>query len=159
MADGGQPSYTRVPEPSFEGRNLCADIFFEAGMYGLYAVHETGIQLESYRSMQIVSMEPSSMQSNTLSPEELVEFARLLYGDQWREELSKHLNISRKKLVLTLASGEPVPEDMVSPFLKLMEEHLRKQEELSTKMQRRVSEIRSGSEGVKQPRVARRTAS
>ena len=99
------------------------------------------------------------MQSNTLSPEELVEFARLLYGDQWREELSKHLNISRKKLVLTLASGEPVPEDMVSPFLKLMEEHLRKQEELSTKMQRRVSEIRSGSEGVKQPRVARRTAS
>ncbi len=99
------------------------------------------------------------MPSKTLSQEELVEFARLLYGDQWREEVSKHLNISRKNLVVTLASGDPVPETIVTPFLTLMETHLQKQEELSLKMHKRVAEIRGASMDDKQPRVARRTAS
>lgn len=99
------------------------------------------------------------MQSNTLSQDELVEFARLLYGNEWREELSKHLNISRKKLVLTLASGDPVPETIVTPFLSLMESHLRKQEALSQKLQTRVMEIRSSSMGAAQSKEARRTAS
>ena len=99
------------------------------------------------------------MHSNTLSQEEFVELARLLYGDQWREDLSKHLNISRKNLVLTLASGEPIPESIVSSFLSLMDDHLRKQEELTMRLQKRIAEIRDGSNDGKQPMVARRTAS
>ena len=99
------------------------------------------------------------MQLDTLSQEELVEFARLLYGDQWREELSKRLNISRKKLVLTLASGDPIPEELVNPFLSLLEIHLRKQEELSLKLHKRVAELRGGSVGSNQSKVVRRTAS
>jgi len=99
------------------------------------------------------------MSSHSLSQDELVEFARLLYGDQWREELSKHLNISRKNLVLTLASGDPVPESIVVPFLSLLEAHLRKQEELSKKLEKRVAELRGGSRGEKQLKVVRRTAS
>ena len=99
------------------------------------------------------------MPSNTLSQEELVEFARLLFGDTWREELSNHLNISRKNLVLTLASGDPVSESIVTPVLSLMETHLQKQEELSLKLHKRVAEIRGGSDGNNQLRVTRRTAS
>ncbi len=99
------------------------------------------------------------MQSDTLTQEELVEFARLLYGDQWREELSKRLNISRKKLVLTLASGDPVPEYIVNPFVSLMELHLRKQEELSLKLHKRVAELRGASIASAQSKVVRRTAS
>jgi len=99
------------------------------------------------------------MQSNTLTQEELVEFSRMVYGDQWREEVSKRLNISRKSLVVTLASGEPVPESIVTPFLSLMENHLRKQEEMSIKLQKRVAEIRNASANGDQLVVARRTAS
>ena len=99
------------------------------------------------------------MPSNTLTQEELVEFARIVYGDNWREELSKYLNVSRKNLVLTLASGDPVPEEIVSPVLALMETHLQKQEALSKKLHKRVAEIRGTSAGEKQPRVVRRNAS
>lgn len=99
------------------------------------------------------------MQPSTLSQEELVEFARIIYGDPWREELAKHLNISRKKLVLTLASDDPVPSEIVVPFLSLVENHLQKQEALTIRLEKRVKEIRGTSNRNSQSRVARRTAS
>ena len=99
------------------------------------------------------------MQSNNLKPDELVEFARFLFGDTWREELPKHLNISRKQLVLTLASGDSVPETIVSPLLTLMDAHLGKQERMSRELRKRVAELRGGSKVERQPRVVRHTAS
>lgn len=99
------------------------------------------------------------MQPNTLTREEVVEFANLLYGDAWRDTLSKRLNISRKQLVLTLASDDPLPESITLPLLSLIEEHVQDQELQRRKMAARVAEIRRASERSSQPQVMRKSAS
>jgi len=88
-----------------------------------------------------------------------VEFANLLYGDAWRDTLSKQLNISRKPLVLTLASDDPLPESLTLPLLSLIEEHVLEQEQQRRKMALRVAQIRRGVERDAQPRRARKPAS
>jgi len=110
----------------------------------------------NWKAIQTVlngNAERMTVQPNSLNQEELVNFARLLYGDNWREELPKHLNINRKKLVITLASGDPLPQSIVVPFVSLLEDHLQKQEELSQILQKRIVEIRNGSSGEKQSRA------
>lgn len=99
------------------------------------------------------------MKQRDLSHDELVEFATLLYGSQWRDALAKHLNISRKQLVLTLAAGDPIPESITLPVVELLEQYLRDQEEMQRKLTDRVAEIRDTANNDKQPRVTRKTAS
>ena len=94
-----------------------------------------------------------------LSHDELVEFANLIYGSQWRDALAKHLKISRKQLVLTLAAGNPIPEFIALPVIDLMESYLRDQEETQRILSARLAEIRGRTAQTKQPRVSRQSAS
>ncbi len=93
------------------------------------------------------------------SHEEIVEYATTLYGNDWRTLLAQNLGLTRKQLVLTLASGDPMPESITIPFLSLIEEHLRKQEETTREIKKRIMAIRTAKHGIKQSKEERRTAS
>lgn len=97
--------------------------------------------------------------SNSLTRDEVVEFGNLLYGSAWRDILSNQLNISRKQLVLTLASDEPLPESITLPLLSLIEGHVQEQEQQRRKMALRVAEIRQATKKLSQPKAEHKSAS
>lgn len=91
--------------------------------------------------------------------EEIVEYATLLYGNDWRTSLAENLGLTRKQLVRTLASGDPMPESITIPFMSLVEEHLRKQEERTRKIKKRLITIRTVRHETSQPKAERKNAS
>ncbi len=82
------------------------------------------------------------MQNSDFTHEEIVMFATRMYGENWRTSLAESLHISRKQLVLTLASGDPVPESITAPFFSLMQTYLKEQREAAVILESRLEEIR-----------------
>ncbi len=99
------------------------------------------------------------MHAEDFTHEEIVKYATTLYGDDWRTSLAENLNMTRKQLVLTLASGDPVPQSITVPFFSLLEQHLQRQAEVTRKIESRLLEIQATNKTTAQPRVMRRTAS
>ena len=99
------------------------------------------------------------MRPGNLLHNELIEFAQLLFGGDWRDELAKELKISRKQLVLTLAAGDPVPEEITVPMVALIENHLEKRMSELKELRIRVEAMRDGNTQNQQLQTLRRSAS
>ncbi len=91
------------------------------------------------------------MPSDDFSHEEIVEYATTFYGNDWRTLLAENLNMTRKQLVLILASGDPVPESITVPFMSLVESHVQAQAEVTRKIEKRLAVIRASKQKNKQP--------
>jgi len=99
------------------------------------------------------------MQSGDLSHEELISFASLLYGEKWRDELAKNLNISRKQLVLTLAAGDPIPQEISVPMVALLENHLIDRKAEIEMIEARLAQLHGTKRQDTQSKVERKSAS
>ncbi len=64
------------------------------------------------------------MANAKISADEFVEYAMFLFGGEWRNALSAKLGMSRKSLVMALASGEQIPSDMTLAVLELVDQRL-----------------------------------
>ena len=91
------------------------------------------------------------MPVNEFERDEIAEYAALLYGPNWRSTLAENLNITRKQLVMTLASDDPVPEYITVPFISLIEKHLYRQTETMRKIENRLQSIRGQRVNHQQP--------
>jgi len=98
------------------------------------------------------------MPGRDFTHDEIVEYASLLYGDNWRNKLAEDLKVTRKQLVLTLAAGDPVPASITVPFLSLIEDYLHRQAETVQKIESRLHEIRGKNSAPKQPPLAHGSA-
>jgi len=94
------------------------------------------------------------METGTLSHDELITFAALLFGDDWRNGLSEKLGISRKSLVLTLAAGDPVPDEITHPVVALLDEHVRLRKREIRDIEKRLVQIREKFPDATQPGAA-----
>ena len=99
------------------------------------------------------------MEKSDFTHDEIVEYATNLYGEDWRNKLAENLKITRKQMILTLASGDPIPASITVPFLSLVEAHLKRQAANIEKMERRLHSIRSAEASRTQPKEVRRSAS
>jgi len=80
-----------------------------------------------------------------ISAEEFVEYATFLHGTQWRDLLPVQFGMPRKTLVLTLASGEPIPQGMVESLINLLEERLQEMSHEQGQLKRRITSLRDKS--------------
>ncbi len=79
-----------------------------------------------------------------ISTDELVEHATFLFGAQWRDALAAELGISRRSLVISLASGEQISEDMTLSVIRLLERKLGEMEQEQGRLRDRISTLRNG---------------
>jgi len=80
-----------------------------------------------------------------ISADEFVEYATFLFGGEWRNELPAKLGISRKTLVLSLASGEQISENMTLSILRLLENRLEEMEREQASLKKRIKALRGNS--------------
>jgi len=96
------------------------------------------------------------MAPNELSTDEFVEYAAFLFGAQWRNELPAKLGISRKSLIISLASGEQIPANMTISIVGLLEERLEKMQQEQAVLKDRIRDLQgrpnSGFTSKAQPR-------
>jgi len=60
----------------------------------------------------------------TMTNDELIGFACLVYGDSWRDDLSSDLAMDRRTLTRVLASPNPISLDLLLNALTILEQHL-----------------------------------
>lgn len=89
---------------------------------------------------------------------EVIEFATILYGASWREQLAKTLGTTRHNLDHWMSAPSPLPASIVLGVVNQMKMHVerqrKEQEELDlrlTKLRRQISTPirRAGSDGKK----------
>lgn len=85
------------------------------------------------------------MVSNEISAEEFVEYAIFLYGDQWRNVLPAELGISRRSLIISLASGEELPVTMTLSIVRLLEKRLEEMDRECVQLRDRIDLLRNSS--------------
>ncbi len=82
------------------------------------------------------------MMLNEISADEFVEYATFLFGAEWRNELPAKLGISRKSLVLSLASGEQISGNMTLSMLRLLENRLEEMKHEQALLADRINDLR-----------------
>lgn len=82
------------------------------------------------------------MALDQMSADEFVDHAVYLCGDRWRNELPEMLGMSRKSLVLSLASGEDIPAELTLSLIKLIEQRLDEMAREQQRLRDRVDALR-----------------
>ena len=88
------------------------------------------------------------MAPNQLSPDELVQHATYLFGAEWRDALAAALGMSRRSLVITLASGEEIPADMALSVVRLLEQRLDEMQREQNALRERIRTLRDHSQNL-----------
>jgi predicted DNA-binding ribbon-helix-helix protein/DNA-binding XRE family transcriptional regulator len=57
-----------------------------------------------------------------LSPPDLADIGQLLYGNLWKTELARHLDVSRQTVIRWAGGTHPVPEDIAADIHQLVRE-------------------------------------
>ena len=73
---------------------------------------------------------------------DVIEFATLLYGGAWRQELAKTLGTTRRNLDLWLSAETPLPASVVVGVVNQMNTHLAKQRREHADLELRIMKLR-----------------
>ena len=72
---------------------------------------------------------------------DIIEFATILYGAGWREQLAKTLGTPRRNLDRWLTASAPLPSSIVLGIVNQMRTHLEAQRRAQDELDRRVTHL------------------
>ena len=93
------------------------------------------------------------MVAQKISADEFVEYATFLFGGEWRSVLPAKLGVPRKTLVMSLASGEQIQENMTLSILQLLEQKLEEMDQEQAMLKKRIRALRKESNATQAPLV------